>query len=64
MISKLTLDALKKRTNAVASEDLLSQISGGTDNDCHDEAEHPTNETVKDVIPTWPEPKPIILKGD
>lgn len=36
-MSKLTLDALKQRADAVASKDLLSQISGGQQNDCHDE---------------------------
>ena len=34
---KLTLDALKERADAVASEELLSTISGGTENDCHEE---------------------------
>ena len=34
---KLTLDALKERADAVASEELLATISGGTENACHDE---------------------------
>lgn len=35
-MSKLSLDALKERAEAVASEDLLNSISGGTENACHD----------------------------
>lgn len=34
-MSKLTLDALKSKADAVASNDLLATISGGTENDCH-----------------------------
>ena len=34
---KLTLDALKERADAVASEELLSTISGGLENACHDD---------------------------
>ena len=37
---KLTLDALKERADAVASEELLLTISGGTENACHDECEN------------------------
>lgn len=33
---KLTMDALKERADAVASEELLLTISGGTENACHD----------------------------
>ena len=33
---KLSLDALKDRAGAIASNDLLASISGGTDNACHD----------------------------
>lgn len=36
-MSKLTLDALKERAEAVASNELLSSISGGTANACHKE---------------------------
>ena len=36
-MSKLSLDALKERAGAVASEELLNSISGGTENACHDE---------------------------
>ena len=32
---KLTLEALKERADAVASEELLATISGGTENACH-----------------------------
>ncbi len=35
-MSKLSLDALKTRAEASASSDLLSTISGGTENSCHD----------------------------
>ncbi len=35
-MSKLSLEALKMRAEAVASEDLLATISGGTENACHD----------------------------
>jgi hypothetical protein len=34
-MNKLSLDALKERAEAVATEDLLSTISGGTENSCH-----------------------------
>ena len=34
-MSKLSLDALKERAEAVASEDLLKSISGGTEKNCH-----------------------------
>ena len=33
---KLSLDALKERAEATASNDLLTAISGGLDNACHD----------------------------
>ena len=35
-MNKLSLDALRERAEAVASEDLLATISGGTQNACHD----------------------------
>ena len=38
-MSKLSLDALKERAGAVASEELLKTISGGTENACHDSEE-------------------------
>jgi len=34
-MSKLSLDALKERAEAIASVDLLNSISGGTKNSCH-----------------------------
>jgi hypothetical protein len=34
-MSKLSLGALKERAEAVASEDLLASINGGTANSCH-----------------------------
>ena len=37
-MSKLSLDALKERAEAVASTDLLNTISGGTENSCHPDA--------------------------
>lgn len=35
-MSKLSLDALKERAEATASTELISSISGGTENSCHD----------------------------
>ena len=35
-MSKLTLDALKERADFVVSGELLTAISGGTENACHD----------------------------
>ncbi len=49
-MSKLTLDALKKRANEIASEELLATISGGLENACHDK-----------FIPKSEIPKPIII---
>lgn len=34
-MNKLSLDALRERAEAVASVDLLTAISGGTENACH-----------------------------
>lgn len=34
-MSKLTLDALKERAEAVTSIELLNSISGGTEKACH-----------------------------
>lgn len=34
-MNKLSLDALRLRAEAVASEDLLATISGGMENACH-----------------------------
>ncbi|WP_413998067.1 hypothetical protein ACMDB5_09735 [Flavobacterium sp. W1B] len=33
---KLSLDALKERAEAIASEELLGTISGGLEEACHD----------------------------
>ena len=35
-MSKLSISALKERANAVASEELLNNITGGRENACHD----------------------------
>jgi len=35
-MSKLSLDALKERAEAIASEELLGTISGGLEEACHD----------------------------
>ncbi|SNR86830.1 hypothetical protein [Flavobacterium sp. ov086] len=36
---KLSLDALKERAEAVASEELLNEIKGGNANGCHSKME-------------------------
>lgn len=46
-MSKLSLDALKERAEAVASEDLLTSISGGTESDCH-----PCEQCVSNITTT------------
>lgn len=56
-MTKLSFDALKQRAEAIASEDLLMTISGGTENACHDNPDLKDREVVKDNIPTWPKPK-------
>ena len=56
-MSKLTLDALKSRAEATASNELLATISGGTENACHDTPITPPPTKVKDNIPTWPKRK-------
>lgn len=35
-MNKLSLDALQMRAEAIASDELLATISGGTENACHD----------------------------
>lgn len=58
-MSKLSLDALKKRAEAVASEELLATISGGTENACHDMTpimQLPTPPPVNIPRPTVPKP--------
>ncbi|WP_330442387.1 hypothetical protein [Flavobacterium sp. C4GT6] len=37
-MSKLNFDTLKERAKGVASSELLETISGGVNNDCHDNA--------------------------
>lgn len=44
-MSKLSLDALKERAEAVASTDLLNTISGGTENSCH-----PDDPSLWDIV--------------
>jgi hypothetical protein len=44
---KLSLEALKERAEAVASDGLLSSISGGTENACHDTWTDPDDERKK-----------------
>lgn len=34
-MSKLSLDALKNRAEAIASEELMNSITGGNTNKCH-----------------------------
>lgn len=51
-MSKLSLDALKKRAEGIASEELLKAISGGLENACHDGGLKPTTGTVEQ--PTRP----------
>jgi hypothetical protein len=46
---KLSLDALKERAEAVASEELLGTISGGLEDACHDKS---GGGTTRDTIPT------------
>ena len=52
--SRLSISALKERAGDIASEELLSKISGGTANACHDDNNDPCDgsndprcETVK-----------------
>lgn len=60
-MSKLSLEALRMRAEAVASEDLMASISGGTENSCHNtKPELPPNwETTIDRIAR---PKPQVPK--
>lgn len=63
-MTKLSFEALKQRAEAIASEELLMTISGGTENACHDDYVYKPDpevmkekEVVKDNIPTWPKTK-------
>lgn len=58
-MSKLTLEALKERAEALTSTDLLSSISGGTENSCHtDPPPSRDKEIMQDIYDgiTWPRP--------
>lgn len=46
---KLSLEALKERSEAVASTELLATISGGVENACHDSEPKPASD-VEQVI--------------
>jgi len=48
-MSKLSLNSLKERAGAVASEELLASISGGTMNSCHDD-DMSTNDKIANGI--------------
>jgi len=39
-MSKLSLEALKQRAEAVTTEELMTQIGGGTENACHPGSEN------------------------
>jgi hypothetical protein len=49
-MSKLSLDALKERAEAIASEELMASINGGTENSCH----NGTPSTPAVTAPTTP----------
>lgn len=52
-IMKLSLEALKERAEATASTELLSTISGGTENACHDAAPSaPATTVTAPSVPT------------
>ncbi len=36
-MKRLSIDALKERAENVQNDALMAKISGGTENDCHDE---------------------------
>lgn len=63
-MTKLSLDALRLRAEAVASEDLLATISGGTENACHPNPDDLTGNlpndirTLNDKYPADPKPTP------
>lgn len=53
-MKKLSLDALKERAEAIASEELLTTISGGTESSCHiDWTPPPTVGPVGDHFEPW-----------
>ncbi|MFY8161549.1 MAG: hypothetical protein ACOVNU_09485 [Candidatus Kapaibacteriota bacterium] len=51
---KLSLDALKERAEATASQDLLGTIAGGLAEECHNGSCHlpPTGNEVADIAVT------------
>ena len=54
-MSKLTLGALKERADFVVSGELLTAISGGTENACHDGgSRRPSAEDVREGPRTHP----------
>jgi len=58
---KLSLDILRLRAEAVASDLLLETISGGTNNDCHDTPATPVKTIIiNPQIPTTPRTGPVI----
>ncbi len=53
-MSKLSLDALKMRAEAVASEELLASINGGTENECHPAETAPAPAPAAPAAPAAP----------
>lgn len=49
-MSKLSLDALKERAEATASNELLATISGGTENACHPDTADYTGNPIADIF--------------
>ncbi len=53
-MKKLSLDALKNRAEAIASEELMSSISGGTANSCHPKTPPPSTwDKIVDFVNDW-----------
>lgn len=44
-MSKLTFEALEQRAEAVVTEKILSTISGGTEDSCHDDPPCPDGDS-------------------
>lgn len=63
-MNKLSLDALRERAEAVASDDLLATISGGMENACHPNPDDLTGNLPADIkilndkYPPAPQPTP------
>jgi hypothetical protein len=49
-MNKLSLTALKERAETIVSEELLSAINGGLENDCHAIVVQNPNGTVDIII--------------